>query len=89
MYMPEHNQIIRKYEVLSILGLSKSTLHNRINDGLIAPSICLGGRAVGFIKYEVDAVLGAYVQGKPNDEVKALVLSLIESRQSRNGEIAK
>jgi prophage regulatory protein len=88
MYKSQFNRIIRKCEVISILGVSKSTLHNRINSGLLAPSISLGGRAVGFVKYEVDAVIDAYVQGKSNDEIKTLVLSLVKSRNSTNNEAA-
>jgi prophage regulatory protein len=81
MNISKRYQIIRKDEVLNSLGLSKSTLHNRIADGLMTPSISLGGRAVGFLKFEVETVLAAYVQGNTNEEIKKLILMLVKSRQ--------
>lgn len=74
-------KIIRKKEVLTITGLSKSSLHLRINDETMVPSISLGERAVGFIESEVQAVLAAMVAGKNKDELRLLVRDLVAKRQ--------
>ena len=74
-------RIMRKPETLKKLGLSKSTLHARINDGLLPPPVSLGARAVGFIEHEIEAVLAAIVAEKSNDEIKNLVSNLVLERQ--------
>ena len=74
-------RIIRKPEALDKLGLSKSTLHIRIKDGLLPPPIPLGGRAVGFIEHEIEATLAALVSGQSNEKIQQLVKSLVEKRQ--------
>ena len=74
-------RIMRKPETIKKLGLSKSTLHTRINDGLLPPPVSLGARAVGFIEHEIESVLAAIVAEKSNDEIRLLVCYLIEQRQ--------
>ncbi len=74
-------RIIRKPEVLVTLGISRSTLFNRINAGLFPPSIPLGGRAVGWLESEIQSVLNAFVSGLALEDIKALVLQLIEKRE--------
>ncbi|NQZ09424.1 MAG: AlpA family phage regulatory protein [Algicola sp.] len=74
-------RIIRKPETIKKLGISKSTLHIRINDGLIPPPVSLGARAVGFIEHEIQAVIEAIVAEKSKDELKTLVCMLITQRK--------
>ena len=76
-----HPQLIRKPEVLALTGLSKSTLYNRINDGLFTPPISLGSRAVAFVASEVDSVIQAMIAEQPPAEIKLLVLNLIQQRK--------
>jgi prophage regulatory protein len=52
--MSESVRILRKPEVLARLSISKSTLHNLINDGQFALPIRLSKRRVGWIEREVD-----------------------------------
>lgn len=73
-------KIIRKPEVIALTGLSKSTIHNRINDGLFPPSISLGARAVAFVASEVDAVISAMIEERQPEQIKVLVQELIASR---------
>jgi prophage regulatory protein len=75
-------RIERKHEVLARLNLSKSSFHNRINQGLWVPPISLGDRAVGFLKHETDQILASYVRGASNDEIKTLVITLVAARQN-------
>lgn len=76
-----HPQLTRKPEVLAQTGFSKSTLYNRINDGLFIPPISLGARAVAFVASEVDAVIQAMIAEKTPEQIKALVSNLIQQRK--------
>lgn len=72
----------RKPEVLQLSGISNSTLHIRINQGLFVPPVNLGARAVGFLEHEVHQILVARAQGKSNDEIKKIVKRLIQERET-------
>jgi len=74
--------IIRLFEVAKRLGLAKSSTHDRIVRGLLPPSVCLGGRAKGYVESELDAVLKAMISGKSEAEIKLLVLELVQQRQN-------
>jgi len=70
----------RKPTLLKGFGISKSTLHNRINDGLITPPIPIGGRAVAWPSNEIESLISAQIAGKTPDEIRLLVKVLIEKR---------
>jgi prophage regulatory protein len=74
-------RILRKTDVLILTNLSKSTLYNRIKDGLWPTSISLGARAVGFVQAECEAVLQAMIAEKSPTEIKVLVQELITQRK--------
>lgn len=76
----ESTSIQRKSEVLNRLGLSRSTLHNKIKSGLWCPPISIGPRAVGFIKHEIDELIAAHISGFSDAQIKQLVIKLIEER---------
>jgi prophage regulatory protein len=85
---PKLIQIIRRPDVLTNTGFSKSTLYNRIKNGVFPPPISLGSRAVGFVQSECDAVLKAMIADCPEEEIKALVSELIVNRKAKNGGIS-
>jgi len=74
-------QLIRRPEVIQLTGLSKSSLSNRINDGLFIPPISLGARAVAFVAIEVNAVIQAMIEEQTPAQIKALVSGLIQQRK--------
>lgn len=78
-------KILRKSDVIALTNLSKSTLYNRIKDGLMPPSISLGARAQGFIAREVYTVLDAMCQEQTPDQIKTLVRDLIANRKVSKG----
>jgi len=75
-------KIERSRDVLEKLKFSRSTLYLRIQQGLFVPPISLGGRAVGWLSHETNAVLGAYAGGHDKNQIKALVEALLASRIS-------
>jgi len=81
MTINTHPRLIRRPEVIQLTGLSKSSLYNRINDGLFAPPISLGTRAVAFVASEVDTVIQAMIEEQPPAEIRVLVSNLIQQRK--------
>lgn len=76
----EQLRLIKKPEVLSLIGISKSTLHVRINKGLLPPPIPLGERAVAFVLHEIKTVIRAQIAGCTNEEIEQLVSVLVRLR---------
>lgn len=69
-------KLLRLPAVLSNAGLSRSSLYNRIQDGLWSRPVPLGGRAVAWPENEVAALNAARIAGKSNDEVRRIVSEL-------------
>lgn len=61
-------------------GLPRSTRSLHISQGLWPSPISIGGRAVGWISTEVDAVISARIAGKPDDDIRKLVQELETKR---------
>jgi len=80
MNIKSFSKIIRRPEVLNKTGWSKSTLYNRINDGVFPTPISLGARAVGFVENECDKVVQAMIAGYTEQQLKILVQSIIGKR---------
>lgn len=74
--------VLRRPSLLKLLPFSKSTLQNRINDGLIPPPVSLGGRCVGWLESEINQILEAMFRGASNDDIQILVSTLVEARSS-------
>ena len=80
MKRKEHLQIDRKSEVLQRIGLSRSTLHSKIQQGLWCPPISLGARAVGFLEHETDELIAAHINGYSPEQLRELVKNLVAER---------
>jgi len=76
-----HIKLQRRPKILLQTGWSKSSLYNRIKDGLFPPQISIGDRAVAFIEHEVNAVIQAMIEEKTPKQIKALVADLIKQRK--------
>ena len=77
--------IERKPAVLQRIGLSRSTLHSRIQQGLWCPPISLGARAVGFLEHETDELIAAHINGYSPEQLRDLVKSLVAERSTLLG----
>lgn len=80
-------KIVRKPETLEFLQISKSNLYLKINKGLWPKPISLGERAVGFLSTENEKVLAAMIAGQSEEEIKELVISLMNARKSLYREV--
>jgi prophage regulatory protein len=72
--------ILRRKQVESETGYSRSTIYLRIAQGLWPKQVSLGARAVGWPAAEVDALNAARIAGKTDIEIRALVLRLEAAR---------
>ncbi len=73
-------KIIRREDVINRLGMKKTWLADNVASGLIPPPISLGSRAVGWPDHEINAVIAARAAHKSDEEVRDLVIALIEQR---------
>jgi prophage regulatory protein len=71
----------RKPTVLDQFGFSKSTLANKINEGVFVPPCSLGARSVAWLEYELDALASAMAAGRSKEQLKTLVTELVAQRQ--------
>ncbi len=82
-------RILRRSEILQLTGISKSTLYNRINEGLFPTPISIAGsRAVGYNSVEVEKVIQAICAEQTPEQIRELVTSLVENRKSIFREVA-
>ena len=77
-----HFAILRRRQVESVSGFSRSTLYLRIAQGLWTKPVKLGVRAVGWPAGDVAAVIAARIAGQSDDEIRALVVRLETARRS-------
>ena len=73
--------ILRIPDVKIASGLSRSTIYLRVSQGLWTKPVSLGPRAVGWPSDEVDAINGARIAGKSEEEIRFLVARLEAARQ--------
>jgi len=81
---PKRFKFISKAEVCAVFGFSRSTLYRRVDNGLLPPTVNFGGNYSRWVASEIDAVFCAMVAGKTESDVKALVVDLVEERQTLN-----
>jgi prophage regulatory protein len=63
-------------------GKPRSALYADIKAGTWPPGVSLGGRAVGWPEYEIDAINRARIAGQTDDEIRELVRALLRQRKA-------
>ncbi|MCC6208565.1 MAG: AlpA family phage regulatory protein [Gammaproteobacteria bacterium] len=76
----ENVAILRERKVTEITGDSRSSLWAKAKIGLFTPPVKIGPRAIGWPAGEIAAINRARIAGKPDDEIRALVKSLVAAR---------
>ena len=74
--------ILRLPSVKAESGLSRSTIYQRIADGLFPKPVSLGARAVGWPSDEVAALNSARIAGKSDADIRLLVQQMEARRKS-------
>ncbi|MBT9611914.1 MAG: AlpA family phage regulatory protein [Burkholderiales bacterium] len=73
---------VRLPEVISLLGLSRSSIYLQISDGLFPPPIHMSARCSAWPMHEVQRIILARVAQKTESEVREIVREIIKARQS-------
>lgn len=76
------HHILRLPAVKESTGLSRSTIYLRIAQGVYTKPVSLGGRAVGWPASEVATLNAARIAGKPDAEIRELVVKLEAARKA-------
>ena len=58
-------RILRRKEVLLVLGVSSATLHRRLKDGSIQAPLRLGPNSVGWRESYIQSVIDSYQPAEP------------------------
>jgi len=72
--------LFRLPSVISRVGKSRSTLYEAIDKGVFPPPIKVGVRVSVWPEHEVDAINRAYIAGRTDEELRALVRRLVAER---------
>jgi prophage regulatory protein len=75
------DRILRRVEVSAATGFARSTLYQRIAQGLFPQPFHLGQRMSGWRESEISAINNAHVRGASDGEIRALVSELVARRQ--------
>ena len=73
-------KIDRIKTVCADTGMKRSTLYLRQSQRQFPKSISLGGRCVGWIRSEVEAITRARIAGLSDEQIQALVIELESKR---------
>lgn len=76
------HKLIRFATVREITGLARSTIYLRISEGLFPPAVTLGSQSVAWPESEITAINAARIRGADEDQIRALVASLVAARKS-------
>ena len=75
-------QLLRKREVMTKMGIAKTTLYDRIQQGLFPPPIALSCRCSVWPAHEVNLLIEAVIAGKSKRDQIELVRQLMMNRKS-------
>lgn len=78
--------ILRRKQVEALTGYARSTIYQRITQGLFVRPVSLGARAVGFPASDVEALNAARISGRTETQIRALVVRLEAERSRAEGE---
>ncbi len=67
------------------LGLSRSSVYGHIAQGLFPKPIQIGSRAVAWLSHETDAIIAARIAGQSDDQIRELVIELMNQRSKIQG----
>lgn len=76
-------RIIRLPEVMSMTGLSRSSVYKQQAAGSFPKSISLSGRAIGWYSYEVEAWIQEKLDSRPASRTEVEAFSLLSRQYPR------
>ena len=82
--MHKDTHILRLPDLLERMGLSRSTIYQRVSEGLFPPPVELGPRARGWPDYEVELINRAAIEGYSTGAIRELVKQIIDKRKPQD-----
>lgn len=76
-------KLLRLPDVLALTASTRSTHYLRIKQRLMTPPVKLGERCAAWPVSEVEAINAARIAGKTTDEIRELVVRLVEARTAQ------
>lgn len=77
---PQHSQLIRIADALTLTGDSRSAFYDKTKKGLLPKPIKIGPRAAALPASELHAINAARIRGESDSAIKALVIRLHAER---------
>ena len=77
------HRMMRLKSITKNLVIPRSSLYAQIKDGVFPRPVPIGDRAVAWPQYEVEAIYFARIAGKSKDQMRSLVSSLHQQRESQ------
>ena len=77
-----HLRLMRLSEVLDLYPVSRSTLYKQIKRGISPRPIQISDKSIAWIESEIDQILLAKIQGCDAEEIRQLVMVLVNGRNS-------
>jgi prophage regulatory protein len=78
------NKLLRLPAVLAKMGVSRSTIYNKMMNGMFPSPVKFGARISAWPENEISEIISAIVADKSNEEMADLVVD-IESRRKVGG----
>lgn len=75
-------KFLRRRDVLQTMAISESEMYRRLHAGLFVAPVSYGARMKVWPANEVWALADAYLSGKSEDEIRALVAEMKEARHA-------
>lgn len=77
--------LLRPKQAMERLGLPRTPFYEDVRNGLLPPLVKIGPRASAIPSNEVDAVISYRIAGKTSEDIKSLVIRLVDGRQELAG----
>jgi prophage regulatory protein len=65
-----------------LMGISRSSIYQKIREGTIPPPVALGSRSIGWPLSEIVAVNSGRIRGCSAEEICGLVARLVAARRT-------
>lgn len=77
------NALVRLPGVIALTGMGRATIYDYMQRGLFVQPVKLGPKLAAWPRDEIDRINAARIAGRSPDEIKALVVALVDARKSR------
>lgn len=80
--MGEDFEMWRLPQVIAATGVRRSSIYQKVKDGLLPPPVTIGLRAVAWPAAEIRTIIRTQITGQGQDAIKILVTKLVSERQN-------